>query len=25
MNDHNGRINFMSLENGAKIEIIFTK
>jgi two-component system, NtrC family, nitrogen regulation sensor histidine kinase NtrY len=25
INDHNGKINFTSLENGAKIEIIFTK
>jgi two-component system nitrogen regulation sensor histidine kinase NtrY len=25
INDHNGKINFKSLENGAKIEIIFTK
>ena len=25
INDHNGIINFASLENGAKIEIIFTK
>ena len=25
INDHNGKINFISLENGAKIEIIFTK
>jgi len=25
INDHNGIINFVSLENGAKIEILFTK
>ena len=25
INDHNGNINFVSLENGAKIEITFTK
>ena len=25
INDHNGKINFVSLDNGAKIEIIFTK
>jgi two-component system nitrogen regulation sensor histidine kinase NtrY len=25
INDHNGKINFVSLENGAKIEIMFTK
>ncbi|MDB3876936.1 ATP-binding protein, partial [Candidatus Pelagibacter ubique] len=25
INDHNGKINFISLEKGAKIEIIFTK
>ena len=25
INDHNGKINFISFENGAKIEIIFTK
>ena len=25
INDHNGKINFVSLENGAKIEIIFIK
>jgi len=25
INDHNGKIDFISLENGAKIEIIFTK
>ena len=25
INDHNGKINFISLENGAKIEIIFTR
>jgi two-component system nitrogen regulation sensor histidine kinase NtrY len=25
VNDHNGKINFIPLENGAKIEIIFTK
>ncbi|MDA7446775.1 ATP-binding protein [Candidatus Pelagibacter ubique] len=25
INDHNGKINFISLENGAKIEITFTK
>ena len=25
INDHNGKINFISLENGAKIEIIFIK
>ena len=25
INDHNGKINFLSLENGAKIEIIFIK
>ena len=25
INDHNGKINFVSLENGAKIEIIFKK
>ena len=25
INDHNGKINFVSLANGAKIEIIFTK
>ena len=25
INDHNGKINFVSLENGAKIEIIFAK
>ena len=25
LNDHNGKINFVSLVNGAKIEIIFAK
>ena len=25
INDHNGKINFISLENRAKIEIIFTR
>ena len=25
INDHNGKINFISLEKGAKIEITFTK
>ena len=25
ISDHNGKINFVSLDNGAKIEIIFTK
>jgi two-component system nitrogen regulation sensor histidine kinase NtrY len=25
INDHNGKLNFVSLDNGAKIEIIFTK
>ena len=25
INDHNGKINFVSLENGAKIEIVFIK
>jgi two-component system nitrogen regulation sensor histidine kinase NtrY len=25
INDHNGKINFISIDNGAKIEIIFTK
>jgi two-component system nitrogen regulation sensor histidine kinase NtrY len=25
INDHNGKINFVSLDNGAKIEIMFTK
>ena len=25
INDHNGKINFVSLDDGAKIEIIFTK
>ena len=25
INDHNGKINFVSLDNGAKIEIIFIK
>ena len=25
INDHNGKINFVSLDNGVKIEIIFTK
>ena len=25
INDHNGKINFVSLESGAKIEIVFTK
>ena len=25
INDHNGKINFVSLENGAKIEIMFIK
>jgi len=25
INDHNGKINFLSFENGAKIEIIFIK
>jgi two-component system nitrogen regulation sensor histidine kinase NtrY len=25
INDHNGKINFVPLENGAKIEILFTK
>jgi two-component system, NtrC family, nitrogen regulation sensor histidine kinase NtrY len=25
INDHNGKINFIEIDNGAKIEIIFTK
>ena len=25
INDHNGKINFVSLEKGAKIEIVFIK
>ena len=25
INDHNGKINFISLESGAKIEIVFIK
>ncbi|WP_415276367.1 ATP-binding protein [Candidatus Pelagibacter sp. Uisw_116] len=25
INDHNGKINFIPLEDGAKIEIIFTR
>ena len=25
INDHNGKINFVSLERGAKIEIVFIK
>ena len=25
INDHNGKINFVSLKNGAKIEIVFIK
>ena len=25
INDHNGKINFVSLESGAKIEIVFIK
>ena len=25
INDHNGKINFVSLDNGAKIEIMFIK